>query len=500
MGIVIRQSLKSSIVSYIGVFIGTINILWLSPKFLNADQLGLTRFLVESAIFFTSFAQLGIPHVIDKFLPHYKDENSKYHGFFSFTILYGLAGFILFCLLFLFLKDVYIYYYQERSPLLIDYFYYIIPLTFFLMYINIVEAYSRGHNRIVFPTAVREVFLRFANGILLILYGFDFISFDQMVIGLIFSYAVGVIMILIYIKLLNRLYLSLPYKTFSIKSFGEVSKFGMFIIIGGLGTVVASKIDIIMLPGLTNLNLTGVYVVALFIGTVIEIPRRGMGQISTPLIAQAFKENNIGKIEELYKKSSVNLLLIGCLIFIGVWSNIDDLFNIIPKSEIYKEGKYVVFFVSLSKLIDMSLGVNNEIILNSKYYRIILYYVIIMAALTVIGNLIFIPPYGITGAAMALSFSIFIYTIIKLLFVWSKYKIQPFTIKSVWVVLIALIVYGITLLFPASDNSIMGSLFLIAIKSFVIVASFMLMVYKFSVSEDLNALLINSYKRFTKKK
>src|SRR5947207_3374598 len=50
MGIVQRQSIKSSIATYIGVAIGYLNFVILYPRFLSTDQVGLIRVLVSVTV------------------------------------------------------------------------------------------------------------------------------------------------------------------------------------------------------------------------------------------------------------------------------------------------------------------------------------------------------------------------------------------------------------------------------------------------------------------
>lgn len=47
MGIVIRQSLKGSIVTYLGTAIGTFNVIFLYNKFLSQEQVGLIAGALE---------------------------------------------------------------------------------------------------------------------------------------------------------------------------------------------------------------------------------------------------------------------------------------------------------------------------------------------------------------------------------------------------------------------------------------------------------------------
>lgn len=67
MGVVIRQSIFSSIISYVGVAIGYINLLYLYPRFLELEQIGLLRTIQDTALLMAPFAQVGLAHSILRF-------------------------------------------------------------------------------------------------------------------------------------------------------------------------------------------------------------------------------------------------------------------------------------------------------------------------------------------------------------------------------------------------------------------------------------------------
>jgi hypothetical protein len=74
MGVIIKESIKSSIFSYIGVIIGYVNVLWLYPYFLAADQIGLFRIIQSSAYLLATFGQFGMGSTLVKFYPKLKLE------------------------------------------------------------------------------------------------------------------------------------------------------------------------------------------------------------------------------------------------------------------------------------------------------------------------------------------------------------------------------------------------------------------------------------------
>jgi O-antigen/teichoic acid export membrane protein len=250
-----------------------------------------------------------------------------------------------------------------------------------------------------------------------------------------------------------------------------------------------------MLAALLGLKETGVYTIAFFIGTVIEVPRRSLSSIVTPLIAEAWKNDNLLKIKELYIKTSINQLIIGSWIFLGVWLNIDDLFSLIHNGDIYKVGKYVVFFIGLSKLIDMLASVNSEIIFTSVYFRFNFYLSLVLVILTIVTNYIFIPIYGIIGAAMATAFSVLLFNVIKFIFIWLKFKMQPFSSKTLICIGISTTCYFVVFYMPAISPflpktfpSVLLILADILQRSVILTVLFFALTFSTKISKDLNDL------------
>ena len=71
MGIVQRQGIKGTIVSYIGAILGAITILFVYPYCMNTEEIGLFRLILDSAIFFLNLrnARSTLPSVTNTDLP-----------------------------------------------------------------------------------------------------------------------------------------------------------------------------------------------------------------------------------------------------------------------------------------------------------------------------------------------------------------------------------------------------------------------------------------------
>ena len=98
MGVVIKQSIRGTIVNYVGVIIGFLTTFFILTAYLTQEEIGLTRVLVDAAVLFSSFAQLGTGSSIIRFFPFFKDEKQKHHGFFFWTLVVPFVGFLIFLL------------------------------------------------------------------------------------------------------------------------------------------------------------------------------------------------------------------------------------------------------------------------------------------------------------------------------------------------------------------------------------------------------------------
>ena len=289
MGIVIKQSIRSSIIAYIGVLIGYVNVLWLFPYFLDADQIGLFRLIQSSAFLMATFGQFGLGSALVKFFPKLKDQR----GFLSFILFGGTLGFIFFALVsFLFTNEITAYFAQESS-LFIEYFGITLLISFLLIQFQLLEAYCRSLLKIIIPTFIRDIQLRVSVTILVVLYALNFISFDELIQLLLAAYMLMSITLAIYLRRLKAFQLSFNFSFINKALLKQMATYAIYMMIGAGGTQIVLQIDSIMVSGALGLDATGIYTIAFFIGVVIEMPKRSITQISTPLIAQAFEKNDM---------------------------------------------------------------------------------------------------------------------------------------------------------------------------------------------------------------
>ena len=141
------------------------------------------------------------------------------------------------------------------------------------------------------------------------------------------------------------------------------------------------------------------------------------------------------------------------------------------------------------------MGLNAEIITNSKYFRWNIFLMPFLAIIAIITNSILIPIYGITGAALATLISICSYNLIRFMLVAIKLKIQPFSLNTLKVVFSLGLVYGINLLIPTFDHFLVD----IAVKSSIILATYAFLILTLKPSENISELFESFKERVTKR-
>ncbi len=495
MGVIKKQSISGTIYSYLGVILGFVTIGLLFPRILSTEEVGLLRILVSYSVLMAQFASLGFNTVTIKLFPYFRDKARKHHGFLGLAFGVSIIGFLIVSIIYLALRPSMVEHAQEKSSLFVEYFYYVIPLVFFTLFFNVIDVYYRVLYNAVKGIIYKEVIQRILILGVILLYFFELIDFHQTVV--LYTLAIISPTILLFATLIynKQLFLKPDFGFIDHKLKKEMVSVGMFGILAGFAGILTQYIDVIMVDYMLGLSAAGIYTITFFFGTLILIPLRTMGKISSVVIADCWKTNDLVAINDIYKKSSISMSVVGMLLFIGIWGNIDNVFLMI-KDGAYMAGKMVILFIGIANLLDIALSVSPHIIVNSKYYRYLSYFVGGFAVLLVVTNIIFIPMYGLVGAAIASLVSKFIYNGVKFAFLYSKFGFQPFSIKFPLLILIGFMTYYVSALMPAMDNYILD----ILLRSLIISVVFMVPVYLFKISTDINSKIEEIFNYLIKRK
>lgn len=484
MGIVINQSIKNTLATYFGFAIGAVNALFLYTNFLGKTHYGMVAFLLSAANIMMPLMAFGVHSTLIRFYSRCQTEVER-EKFMNFMLVLPLFLIIPITAITFLGYDQIAYFILKENPQ-VKPFLWLIPIIGICMgYFEIFYAWVKVHMQSVFGNFISEVLVRVVIMCLLFAVHWDWITKDQFIYGLFLAYLLQLIAMKIF-----AMYVRMPKLSFKVPhNIKEIVFYSSFIILSGSVAMLLMDFDKVMIPAYENISSNALYSVAIFIATVIAVPSRAMLQIIYPITAKLMSENKLKELNVLYKKSAITLQVIGGLVMLGIFLNIKMLYQLIPGE--YSGGILVVFLIGLSKFYDVILGNNNAIILNTKYYKWVLSFGLLLVFLMIGLNMIFIPLYGIDGAALATLISVFIYNTIKLVFVVKKMKLFPFTVNTLKSFSI---IIGVFLAFYFWDFDF-HPIVSIAIKSVLITLVYGLLNYKLKISEDINEVAQKLFKK-----
>lgn len=489
MGIVIKQSIKNTIITFIGFSIGAINVLYMYPVFLGKDYLGLTNYVLSAANILYPILSFGIQNTLIKFFNENNKTEEDLSSYFSYMLLLPLLIIIpFFALFYLFYENIALYE-SQKNAIVYDFVWEIPLIALFIGYFEIFYAWLRAHMKSVFGSFVKEVFVRILVTISLFAVYFKFITLPEFIHSLVLVYGISLLVIIYYANKTKKIQLNKKFP----KQTKSIFVFTIFIILSASVANMLLDIDKYMINQFLKIENIAFYSLAVYLAMVISVPQRAMHQITYPITAKLMSENKWQELNELYKKSSVTLQVIGGLIYIGILVNIKQLYEILPDDG-YDQGLFVVFTIGLSKYFDVILGNNNSIIFNSKYYKAVLVLGVLLVFVIVGLNLIFIPKYGINGAALATLIAIGMYSLAKLLFVVFKMKLFPFTKNTIVSFVITLALFFGFYFWEFPFHPIIN----IGLKSVLISILYLSLHYYFKVSSDINYVIRNTVEKFLK--
>lgn len=492
MGVIKRQTIRGSVYSYLGVVIGFFTILLVIPKVLTPEQYGLTSILVAVSGIYSQFSTLGFTNVTARMFSYFRDKDKNHNGFVFLSVAVGIIGFTISLISFFILKPYIIESNLEKSPLLVEYIYFLIPLIFFRMFFLILDTYNKMLFDATTGTFLSDLFYRIGNLFLLIAFYFHLINFSDYVFGyvVILSFpAIYLAGLLIYRKQFN-LFPKLEFIQPPLRK--EMISLALFGIIGGLSSVALLNIDTIMLNEYYDLSVVAIYSISFFFGTIILIPNKALGKISSTIVADAWKENDLETIDDIYYKSSINQLFAGLLLCILIVTNLHNIFKVLPPE--YSGGGWVIILISLSNLIVASTGISVQIIGTSHKYKIQTYSLGLLVILVIIFYMIFIPLWGMIGAALGSLLSVSSASLLRVFYLQHNMKLFPYRLTHLKCVSIGLVAFAIGKFMPVLPFHFLIDLI---VRSSVISIVFIGLTYLFHISDDLN-LIIDKFLRILK--
>jgi O-antigen/teichoic acid export membrane protein len=448
MSTIRRQSIVSSIVIYIGFAVGLLNIYLFTKHGIFTDQqFGLYNAFVAIATTIMAFSNLAMPAYIAKFFPYYHDHlPAKKSDLLTWALTVSTIGFLLVVIAGIIFKGLVIRKYVEHSPEIVTYYNWIFILGYGLLIYTVLETYAWQLRKSIVTNFLREVQWRLFTTIIICLFVFGVVpNYDVFIKLFAFSYPAIAATLFLYLVFTKKVYLTFRISKVTIRFFKSILRLCSFVYGASLILIISQVFDSLVIGAvLTNaLAKLAVYSVAQNVASIIQVPQRGIIAASIGHLSKSWKDKKLDTIQRIYQRSSINQLIFSCGLYVLIVINFIDAVNAFHLKESYLNGFYVFLLLGATKIIDMGTGVNAQIIATSTFWRFELISGVILLSTMLPLNYILTKNYDIVGTAAAGLTSMSIYNLIRIVFLWRKFKLFPFNSKTVYTILFAAACFAI---------------------------------------------------------
>jgi len=451
MSTIRRQSIISSVIVYFGFALGFFNTyLFTREGGFTKEQYGLTATFIAIASIMYSIAGLGSNAYISKFFPYYKSHlDNKKNDQLAWALLFPLLGFSIVVLLGILFKDIIIDNVYKNSPELLEYYYWLFPFGLGYTLFIVLEAYAWMQQKSVLSNFLKEVMFRVFVTALIVLTSIGIITdFDIFIIIYSFLYIFLVTVLLAVFYKRKQLHLTFSVSKVTMRFYKKIVLLASFVWSGGLVFNLAGVFDTIVIAAVLPNGMAAVAVFTLGqnISSLIQAPQRAIVSASISPLSHAWKEKDYKKIQTIYSRSSINQLIFSTAMFSLIWLNFEDGVYTFNLQKDYIAAMWPFFFIGLTRVIDMGTGVNAQIIATSSFWRFEFISGLILLSITLPLNYFLARDMGIVGPAISNLISFTIYNAIRYIFLYRKFGMQPFTVKTLYTLLLATAAYFIAFL------------------------------------------------------
>ncbi len=435
MGIVQRQGLRNTLISYVGLGIGFVNTTLVLPRLLAPAQLGLTSVLVSLATMGALVSALGFTNTTLRYFPYFRNRETGHSGFLPLLLGLPLALFVVVAAVLWLGRPLVLRWYANDAALLGPHYGVMLALALCILLYNLLEAYTKSLFHSSFSSFLTDVLQRLLIVGSAALYGAGYLSFDGFVLAYLGSYAAIALLLLGYLGIIGELHLRPTRAVLAVRPVGELVRFGSFALLGNISGTLLLTIDSLML-GSRSFADAGIYTIALNISTALAVPFRALYKTAYPLIAEYWKENATDKMLDFYRRTTRLNTALGVYLALGIGLNLPFIYSLIHRPE-YTAGTVAVLLLLAGRLTDGITGVNGIIVVTSPRYRYDLLFNVGLSALIIGLNALLIPWLGLTGAALSNALALVSINLLRTWFVWRSFGWQPFDRRIVYILALA---------------------------------------------------------------
>ncbi|MCG2792054.1 MAG: lipopolysaccharide biosynthesis protein [Weeksellaceae bacterium] len=445
MSVVARQGIKYSIIGYLGFLLGTVASIFIFPH--DMTFYGKLRYILPTAEILVPIVVFGLSFSNVKFFSKVQ-EDGKHHSLLSLSLLAVCINFLIFVGGYFLLN--YLFPDLQKSKLW-EMKRLILPLVLVLALSSVFNKFLTNYKRIVVPNIFENLIPKIANiGAFCLFffagfaektaYGFFFLMFLISLLGYGF-----------YTNRLEKIRPDFDLGYFKKDGFyHEILTYSFFGFLGNIGNYIAINIDNLMIGEFISFQENGIYSLIYSIISLITIPQMGLFNLSAPIINKVLATGDYEELDRFHKKTSLSLFFLGMVLFCCTVVGFPYLADFMKNGDDLRTAEPVLWVLGFAMLFDLATGFNGHIISLSRFYKFNIVVMLVLAALTISLNTIFLryTDLGILGIAVAYAISLSLFNVIKISFNYIKFKVFPLGIEMLYALILGFLSINVAILLP----------------------------------------------------
>ncbi len=390
----------------------------LGPELFGLFTIGFAVFKIASIL-----AELGLPNGLVRYIAVFSGEKDKKRvkGVITASRNLGLlASLILSALLFLLSKPIALSLFQApQIASVIRFFSAAIPFT------TLTTVYlfaTQGFKLMKYRVIVREIFEPFTRIILLLLLSFLTWKLYGVLAAYLIPTIIGTYISFLYLK---KVFPEIRKK--SVLAVLEVQKllhFSLPLLFVQFFGLIILLIDTLMLGFYKSASEVGIYGSAQRTALMGSLISTSFGAIFAPIISDLYNRNEFEKLKIYFQTVAKWIFSVSFPILLLIILLSKHILRIFGQE--FSVGFSSLILLSLGWIIHSAVGSVGQMIIMAGRQKLHLVNMIVVLSSNIILNTIFIPLYGMIGAALATSISIALFNIIELYQVYRLFKILPY--------------------------------------------------------------------------
>lgn len=423
--IVFNQSIRHTVIQFAGVFVGIFSTLLIYPA--DLSLYGLYAFMTNTASLLVPFVSLGFGHVLLRYFPFYRDSNGVTSPRFLRNIYtFYAAGIVAFGFIFYFARNKLLGLFHDPEPLIIQHFIFILPITILYVLHELAVSFCTTHKEIAIPALLGNL-IKIWLPISFMLCVRQWINASEFLMGIMLYYVCIILFLTYRLSLMDKPLASANDRFYPPVERREMLRFAAYSILTGTSAVLALRIDSLMISTQLNMSANGQFSLAYFMSNACFIPAMSLMEILSPFVSMDTFKSDLDQLRLTYRKSVEQMLIPTAWAAAVLYWGLNDLIHILPNGHKLSGIQDVLGLLLIARLADAVTGVNHHILNFSKHYRWELWLLLGLIILNLGFNIILIPKWGITGAAMGTCVSVCLFNIAKTTIIYFKTGLQPYS-------------------------------------------------------------------------